>query len=183
MDHTSTINRITRLIAIVGLLFTIPFMSAFSFITLQVPEYPSDNTTRGQEELNAIFALSHTLDTPFDPSSGLPNGTTKHEPISITKRIDKSTPGFYQALYNNEVLPAVTLNLYRNNPSSGETEVYYTVELINARIVSMKSHSPLVLILENEDMGHLETVKFTYQTIHWTYHPAGTEAQANWGGR
>jgi Type VI secretion system effector, Hcp len=55
-----------------------------------------------------IDAIGHEMIvSPRDPASGLPTGKRQHEPIAITKEIDKSSPLILGALVTNETLTQV----------------------------------------------------------------------------
>ena len=110
----------------------------------------------------ALEAFSHEISVPRDPSSGLPTGKRVHQPIVITKQLDKSTPLLLEALVSNENLSQVLIGL-----DEGGTEVA-TIELTNASISDYQAH------------GTDETWSFTYQKITWTWIDGGISATDDW---
>jgi len=176
-------ERITRVVTIFGLLLTTPFLMAPLPVYMTVPEYPGSVDRQGREDTNENFSLEHQIQVPIDPASGLPSGSRRHHPLVIQKAIDRSTPGFYQALTTNMTLPSVTLDFYRISPTTRIEEKYFVITLINARIIGMRNFFPNVLLPENGFLPHMEEVTFAYQTITWEWLPDGLITQDNWGVR
>ena len=128
----------------------------------------------GREDEIYVCAVEHSVVSPRDAVSGLPTGKRQHAPIAITKSIDKSTPVLYNALVNNENLTDVTITFYRPS-STGKTQEYFTIRLVNARVSGVES-------LSSEDSLTLdrETISFTYQKVIWTWDDGGITAEDDW---
>jgi type VI secretion system secreted protein Hcp len=73
----------------------------------------------------------------------------------------------------------VTIKWYRIDPK-GKEEHYFTHELTDAIIVSIKPFVPVVFLKENEPYRHMEEVSFTYKKIKWTQVPDSKEAEDDW---
>jgi type VI secretion system secreted protein Hcp len=73
----------------------------------------------------------------------------------------------------------VTCKFYRINPKGNE-EHYFTIQLKNAIIVSMKPWVANALDPTKEQFTHMEDVSFTYRDVIWTWVPDGVEAQDSW---
>ncbi len=112
--------------------------------------------------------ISHSVISPRDIASGLPTGQRQHKPLTITKRIDRSTPLLYRVLATNENLPNVTLRFYRKS-KTGQQQQYYTIQLINANIAGIQ-----------EGWRDYEEVSFTYQRIVWTWEDGGISTEDDW---
>ncbi len=125
-------------------------------------------TAKGRLGTSVVVGLSHEVISPRDPASGLPTGKRQHKPLTITKYIDKATPLLYNALVNNENLTRVLLTYYRPD-RDGVPQVYYTVELRNANVVTI-----------NERLLNTEMISFTYQRIIWTWTDGGITAEDDW---
>jgi type VI secretion system secreted protein Hcp len=97
----------------------------------------------------------------------------------VTKEIDKSSPKLMQALCSGEQMKNVLLEFTRISPK-GMEEVYYTIKLENAIIVSISDYSPIALLKENDPMRHMEKVSITYEKIIWTWVADGIEAEDSW---
>lgn len=111
-----------------------------------------------------VAGLAHQVYLPYDSDTGQVTGARKHEPLSVLKGIDKSSPLLYQALVNGSTLDAVQLSFYRFDPGVGLDIVYYTVTLTDARIVSIQPSFP-----------NWEEVTFIYQQIGWHWLPDSVE--------
>ena len=66
MLKESRIERLTRALAVFGVLVTLPFISAFLPAALFVPQYPGDNQMEGREGSNEVFSMSHEVRVPLD---------------------------------------------------------------------------------------------------------------------
>ena len=126
-----------------------------------------------------IQAVEHSIEIPKSPQTGLPSGKRQHLGLTVTKEIDKSSPKLFQALCSGEQMRRVILEYYRISPR-GTEEKYYTVELQNAILTSIRTWVPNCLIRDNLQLGHMEDVSLTYETIIWTWEPDGIEAQDSW---
>jgi len=124
-------------------------------------------------------ALNHEVYIPRDPQTGLSTGKRVHNPLTVTKVFDKSTPKIFQALTTGEHMTNVTLKYYRIDPG-GKEQHYFTVKLEDAIIVSVKPWVPNALDQSRERFTHMEDVSFTYSKIIWTWEIDGVEAQDEW---
>jgi len=134
---------------------------------------------QGRENTILCQALNHEVYIPRDPQTGLPTGKRVHNPLTVTKVFDKSSPKFYQALATGERMNDVTMKYYRINPSGSE-EHYFTIKLEDAIVVSVKPWIPNTLDPARESFTHMEDVSFTYSKIIWTWEVDGVEAQDEW---
>jgi type VI secretion system secreted protein Hcp len=134
---------------------------------------------QGRENTILCQALNHEVYIPRDPQTGRPTGKRVHNPLTITKVFDKSTPKLFQALSTGERMSNVTMKYYRIDPS-GKEEHYFTIKLEDAIIVSVKPWVPNALDQSRERFTHMEDVSFTYSKIIWTWEVDGVEAQDSW---
>ncbi len=109
--------------------------------------------------------IRHAQHAVIVPSSA-DGGKRVHEPLTITKDMDKSSPKLNQALVNEEKLDII-LKWYRIN-SVGHEEHYFTHTLKKAIIESI-----------NLDM-EIEHIAFTYERIIWRWEPDGIETEDSW---
>ncbi len=134
---------------------------------------------KGHEGKILVQAVEHAIEIPKSPQTGLPTGKRVHGPMTLTKEIDKSSPKLFQALTSGEQMKDVTLQYMRISPK-GTEETYYTVKLQNAIITNVRAWTPICLAQENQQMGHMEDVSFTYEKVTWTFEPDGIEAEDSW---
>lgn len=136
-------------------------------------------TRSGKEDTIEIIAVKHMVHWPLDAVTGLPGVTKKHKPITLIKEVDKSSPKLFTMLTRNENITGWELNLYRAT-NDGTEEQYYTIELQNARITSIRFNQMNTLDDETLLYPNLEYVTFVYETITFTYEPEGIISQDDW---
>jgi len=136
-------------------------------------------TLKGRENTILVQAFDHEVYIPRDPQTGYATGKRVHNPATIVKAYDKSSPKLYQALVTGEQLKNVEIKWYRID-SKGTEEHYFTTRLEGAIIVSVRPSMPNVLQPSSEPFTHMEDVSFTYRKVIWTWVPDGIEAQDDW---
>lgn len=113
-----------------------------------------------------IAAYLHEIVSPRDAASGMSSGKRSHQPIILLKQFGASSPQFFQALTNNEVLKTVVIDFYKNDASGMEVN-YYTVTLTN---VSVSGYKQFIGPLENEKFNPVnnilyDEIKLVFQKI------------------
>jgi len=135
---------------------------------------------KGRENRINLFAFNHNVKLPFQSHRNIGNGPVVHEPLSITKEVDKSTPKLYQALVEKELLTEVKLEWFRFD-SKGEENVYYQVILENAHLLSISPWTPKVDASDSDRLRFMEELTFAYEKITWNWGPDGDIAyQTDW---
>ncbi|WP_219060929.1 Hcp family type VI secretion system effector [Pseudomonas sp. UMAB-08] len=104
------------------------------------------------------------------------SGHATHQPIVITKNIDKATPLLAQALANREVVDC-ELTFYRVS-KFGTQEKFFTVKLKGCLIANQIMSMPHA-ISEN-DAEPEEQIAIRYRDITWTHHLANTSGYSSW---
>ena len=135
-------------------------------------------TQPGREGTIGVLAVSHEIDDPADPQSGLPTGRRVHKPLHITKEIDAATPLLLQVLCTNENLKSFRLDFYAIN-INGQEKPAYRVDLVNANILSYELAPPEGKDGQDKSLGH-EQFAFTYEQITWTWIDSGKTASDSW---
>lgn len=141
-------------------------------------EFRGSGAPLAHENKIQVQSVDHTVEVPRNPQTGQPSGVRVHLPITLCKEIDRSSPLLWMACTRGEQL-TVELEFYRVE-MTGKQEKYYTVKLGEAVITSMRSWTPNCLDPNNQQMGHMEYVSFTYKKITWTYLPDGIEGEDDW---
>jgi len=136
----------------------------------------------GVEDYSTVQALKHEVILPRDPQSGQPSGQRVHQPLVITKIMDKASPLLSNSLSTGENLTEVELKFYRTS-MTGTEEHYFTIKLTDARIVDMRTYFPNAQDPATAHFTHLEDVEFSYRMIEWTHEVAGTSASDDWRAR
>ncbi|HKS11654.1 MAG TPA: Hcp family type VI secretion system effector [Pseudomonas sp.] len=100
-----------------------------------------------------------------------------HEPVLITKHLDKATPLLAQALDTREEVQC-NIKFYRTN-MAGTREKYFTVSLTGGLISQQHLDMPHSVLLADQDAQ--EHLAIRYREISWHHHAAGTSGYATWG--
>ena len=119
-----------------------------------------------------IMVLSYTHNMANIGNANKPT----HNPVIITKNVDKSSPLLAQALSSREEINCI-INFYRISPF-GLQEKFYTVEIRGGMVTDLTLDMPHV-VLQN-DVEPQEHVAIRYQDIIWTHHLAGTSGYSSW---
>lgn len=124
---------------------------------------------------NEIYCTSfgHTITTPYNPKTGIPSGGQLHGPVFVSKYFDRSSPQLFLALASGETLSQVVLKFHRTT-MEGSQEHFFTVELIEAKVVEIKPSSGQGF------ESQMEEINFTYKTIKYTDVLSGHEFSDNW---
>jgi type VI secretion system Hcp family effector len=132
-------------------------------------EGPRENGT------SLIYEFTHEVYLPYEVETNRVQGSRRLSVFSLTKDIDKITPILYQYCCEGTKIKSVTIILYKIKEAS-ETP-YFNYILENATIVSVKNLMPTTKIKENENVGHLEEVKFLAEKFTWNYEPTDKDGR------
>jgi type VI secretion system secreted protein Hcp len=133
----------------------------------------------GHENEILVQAFDHILQVPTDVQSGQPTGQRRHGAMVVTKVFDKSSPLLYTALATGEKLNKCVLKWYRTSVA-GTQEHYFTTELEDAIVTSIKAKMDNCQDPAKAHFTHLEEVSFTYRRITWTHEASGTSGADDW---
>lgn len=125
----------------------------------------------GHTDQILVLDVSHVLENRGNTLSAT------HNPIVITKNIDKSSPLLAVALDNREELECI-IDLYRTSPR-GAQEKYYTIKIRYAMLISLAFEVPHAVMMS--EMEPQERLALRYETITWKHHAASTSGSAVWG--
>ena len=107
-------------------------------------------------------------------------GRRQYQPLLIRKRIDKASPLLAKALCENQAIEGV-FKFFRPNPTGdGTTEQFYTVQIKQGRIASMRQIVPDTLVPATATEPPLEEITFVFHTIAWTYTEGGVTHEDTW---
>jgi type VI secretion system secreted protein Hcp len=118
--------------------------------------------------------------TAREAGSGMATGRRQYEPLLVRKRIDKSSPLLMKALVENAKMDG-TFKFFRPNPKGdGTTQQFYTVDIKDGRIASVKQVVPDTIVPASSTEPPLEEVTFVFHTIKWTYTDGGVSHEDTW---
>ena len=142
----------------------------------------SSQTSLGRANTIECTFYQQSVLTAREAGSGMATGRRQYEPLLIRKRIDKSSPLIAKALVENQKIDA-TFKFFRPNPTGdGTTEQFYSVEIKDGRIASMKQFLPDTIVPASSTEPPMEEVTFVFSTITWTYTNGGVTHQDTWSG-
>jgi len=121
-------------------------------------------TQKGREGKIAVSAVDHSILSPRDAATGLASGKRQHQPLMISKEVDRSSPLLHQMQAFNDVAKKWELQFWRASPTTGQEQQIFTIRLTNAVISSVHEQSL------NED------VAFSYEKIEWVWVDGGITA-------
>jgi type VI secretion system secreted protein Hcp len=141
-------------------------------------EIKGDVVQAGREDSILDKRYGYSVSASYDAASGLPSGKRQHRPIQILKEIDSATPLLFNALTNNETLTSVEIRFWKASGSGAEVQ-FYTIELVNAHIVSIIPSSSSA----DDDSLPIparETINFTFEKIIMTIEDGGISSEDDW---
>ena len=140
----------------------------------------STQTSLGRENTIECLSYVHSLITEPDPRTGIAGEVRDHFPVTISKRIDKSSPRLFKAWRNRERLEG-EFWFYRPNPTGdGTTQQFYKVFLHAAYISGIRQEVLSTLNPQTSTMPTLERISFTYSGIEEVWMPDGFSYGDDW---
>jgi type VI secretion system secreted protein Hcp len=134
---------------------------------------------RGREGTIVGLRLQYTASIATDAQTGLPAGKPRHQPVVITKDLDKSSPKLMKAFVTGEHLKEVKIRFYRIDPK-GKEENYRTMTLEDAVIQSVRQYANALDPNELLRSHDLEDISLTFKRIRFTWEEGGIESEATW---
>ena len=133
-------------------------------------------TQKGLEDLIMVVAVNHEINVPHVVGSIISTGKRQHNPLVITKTVDRSSPALYHAMARNESFSEFILQFYA--PTSRGTDAnHYTIKLTNATILHFKLNMSNNLEVGGKDFPVIETISFGYEQIEWIWTSENLTAQ------
>jgi type VI secretion system secreted protein Hcp len=115
-----------------------------------------------------IVAFDHQVRIPTDANTGKLTGNRVHEPMTILKQVDASSPYLYKAVTQGQTLQSVELKWFKIDASGKEVE-YFNHMLEKVKVISVKPLMHNIKEPSKEKYNHLEEVELRYEKIVWTY--------------
>lgn len=133
----------------------------------------------GHENECLVKAFTHDVDVPRSTNTGQATGQRTHNPLIVTKMIDKSSPLLFNALVHGETLTEVELKFYRLS-YAGKPEHYYTMVLEDAIITNLNTSMASQGSVTTNDVTPYEKVSLSYRKISWRHETASTSGEDDW---
>jgi type VI secretion system secreted protein Hcp len=144
-------------------------------------EGESTISSMGREGTIECSSFGENGYTPIDAATGQPVASRQHRPITVVKRVDKSSPLLWKAWTNNEPVTSAVFRFYRPSPGGGGAEEQFlTVSLEGGIIAGMSVGSQDALVGGQNAPPAMESVTFTFSSITWTYEIGGATHTDSW---
>lgn len=130
-----------------------------------------DVTQAGREGSIMVIATSQTSQVNETEAGPVPT----HQPLTITKEIDKSSPLLAAMLQSGETLTLFRLEFWRPSRTGVEVQ-YYTIELSNATVTGIRTEQLNNKYPENMRHAEREHVSFSYGAITRRFEDGGIES-------
>ena len=124
------------------------------------------------------LAFDYSVDSPRDAATGMASGKRVHHPISFVKQWGASSPQFFSALVNNDVLTSVLFE-FVSTTDLGKPQVVHTIKLTDAGLASIEqfvAHDDQ----DVHDARPLERISMTFRKIEITNLDGNTTAVDDW---
>lgn len=125
-----------------------------------------------------IFRLENHCGQGTDRESGRITGRRRHSPLKILTPISKASPLFWTACVTNENLTDIVIQWYRPN-ATGTEEQFYTTEIHDAQVVSVRDVLPDVYDPEQQQLQPMQELEISYRHILWTFNDGGITGEDN----
>lgn len=145
--------------------------NGYAFLTANgsdIDGEPTILTIAGEDVATAIECHSAVYEL-FSESGagGVPTGHYELTPLTIRKRVDKSSPLLAKALTQNEVLEG-EIRFYRADPDSGQTVRFYTLTIEGGKVSAVRAWLPDRTDSKTSNFPKLEEVSIVYSSLTLT---------------
>ena len=154
-------------------------------LTLQIDgnDIEGDSTIASLDREGTIECESFfsELTTPREAASGSLTGRRQHRPVTIVKRVDKTSPLMLKALCMNEPVSSAAFRFY--GPDANGTEIHtYTVLLEKGYVSEVREEQWSDQPDQSQFSPLMERVSFVFQDITWTWVDGGATHKDSWAG-
>ncbi|MEY7847345.1 Hcp family type VI secretion system effector [Klebsiella africana] len=125
-----------------------------------------------------LKSFSHGVTIPVDQHWGKLTGTRIHQPVTIVKEFDQTTPLLYRAVCEGRTMKKATIKMYRILETGIEAE-YFNIILENVKFTTV---APF-LSPGGMSSTHLETLELRYEAITWKYTEGNIIYRDSWNDR
>ncbi len=142
----------------------------------------STQESLGRKDSIECIAYEQGVTTAREAATGMVTGRRQYTPLKIVKRVDKSSPLLMKALVENQRIDAI-FKFFRPNPAGdGTTEQFFTVEIKQGNVASVKQYVPITIHPESANDPPSEEVAFVFRDIIWTFTNGGIQHHDSWAG-
>ena len=146
-------------------------LNAYAFLTVDgvaLEGDPTIDTIGGEDVSTAIECPSAVYELYVGP-----RGAVARTPVTIRKRVDKSSPLLAKALAQNQRVDG-EIRFYQSDADTGLTARSYTLTITIGKVSAIRSWLPDRSDAETTDLPMLEEVSVVYQSLTVTDAASGT---------
>lgn len=144
-------------------------------------QFKGESKKKGREDWMEFHGYSMACSSPRDAASGLPSGHRQHKPVVITKERGAASPLILSALWSNENLSTVIIEIVGRSLDGAKEIVVERITLTNASVSDVKRYAAAsTKAATTHDVDFVEDVSFTFQKIEVEDAVAGTMAADDW---
>jgi len=118
-----------------------------------------------------LLGWSWGLDAPTTLTGGPPSGRSTLSELTVTKRVDQSTPTLMTLLRNHKVTPTATLTVRK---AGTKPLAYFKLDLTNVRVTAVQT--------DTQGPELVDRVRLGFTKIKVTYTPQQSGTGAKGGG-
>jgi len=133
---------------------------------------------KGRENSVEVAQIYHSIYIPFDHDTSVIQGTRKHAPLDILKKIDEASPFLAKSCCSGKTLQQIRIDLYRVNDHGQET-LFFRYTLNDAKVISI---SPIITS-NGFSLPYLERISIAYKKISWLYLEGNYSHSDSWDKR
>ncbi len=155
----------------------------FLFLKADGHDVEAESSIESMADIDVSKAIEcHSYDegvsVGFDKRSSWAQSDRTYDPITLTKWVDKSSPGLAHALTRSQPCTG-EFKFFRPIADGGGWEHWFTVKIEDARICRIRR-----FITEGqEDAPVKESISLVFSRISWAHVPGAQEAADSWRER
>jgi type VI secretion system Hcp family effector len=137
------------------------FHAYASFKGIKQGQFKGESLGKRKDKWSEVVAFEMVSEVLLNPNTGQPVGARGNSPIIVTRETGAATAQLLQALWTNELLPAVQFEFTKPG-GSGPEQVYHRITLTNATIDSYEIYNG-ALPKGSTPGSRYENVTFRYE--------------------
>ena len=149
---------------------------------MKIEGIPGSVQVKDRVDTIEVLEFDHKVYLPIDKDDGSITGTRKHGAITFHKAFDKASAELYKKVCTGENIGSIKIDWYEINPKGSE-EYYFTHELKNCKISSVRSYMHNVKDPTRETFVHQEEVSIRYEEITWAFKEGNIQHSDQWNER
>jgi type VI secretion system secreted protein Hcp len=142
-------------------------------VFMKIDGMPGSSTDQNHADWCDVRGFDHLMEYPFDMRENKGRGEPVHGGFQVTLEIDKAAPKMFEALAKKKKVKEVEVECWRDNPSEGGSEKYFTFKLKDCRVVSARPYMPTGRNGAEDSLSHMADYRLAYREIEWTWLSGG----------